>query len=577
MIATDLTPSKRFWRLLAPDAQDIRHVYIYSIFTGLVGLSLPLGIQAIVNLIQGGQVNTAWIVLLIFVVGGVIFSGVLQIFQLKIVENLQQKIFSRAAFEFAHRIPRITMERLYRHYAPELMNRFFDVMSLQKGLPKILIDFSTAIVHVVFGLILLSFYHSFFVFFSILLVLFVFIIFWLTARKGLETSLTESKYKYRVAHWLEELARTTLTFKLAGRTNLPLMRINRHVNDYLDARNSHFTILVQQYWLMVAFKGIVALGLLAIGGKLVMDQRINIGQFVGAEIVVLLIMSAVEKLITTMETIYDVLTGLEKIGQVTDMELENHSGLDLEEECQAQGLDLNLKNVSFAYPESNHKILNNISINIDKGEKWLITGPSGSGKSTLLQIIAGIYKIQTGEISYNGLPQGNLNLQSVRSVIGECLESEQLFEGTLLENIMTGRPGATFENVKWVVSNIGLQSFLNSLPDGYDTRIDPQGKKLPRSIVQKILIARSVVDIPKLILLENILEAISPEEVERIVDFLTDKQRPWTLIAVSANKYLASRVDRIAILNQGKVTSEGGYAEFEDLLTNNINPDAEYI
>ncbi len=573
-MAQTLTPTKRFWRLLTPDRKDIRNVYIYSIFNGLIGLSLPLGIQAIVNLIQGGQVNTAWIVLLLFVVSGVVFTGVLQIYQLKIVENLQQKIFSRAAFEFAHRIPRITMERLYKHYAPELMNRFFDVMSLQKGLPKILIDFSTAIIHIVFGLVLLSFYHSFFVAFSIILVALVVIIFALTARRGLDSSLVESQRKYEVAHWLEELARTTTTFKLAGLTALPLKRVNSHVNDYLDARSNHFNILVQQYWLMTVFKGLVATGLLAIGGILVMDQRINIGQFVGAEIIVLLVMSAVEKLITSMETIYDVLTGLEKIGQVTDMELEKHEGINLNDECNDEGISIALKNVHFSYPESPHRILKDLSLKVEGGENWLITGPSGSGKSTLLQVIAGIYKITSGEISYNDLPQGNLNLQSVRSVIGECFESEQLFEGTLLENISMGREDATFENVKWAVENLGLTSFLKSLPNGYETRIDPQGKKLSRSIVQKILLARSIANRPKLLLLENILDVLSPGEIIRIVDFLTHPGQPWSLIAVSSNHYFASKVDQIAVLDAGAVHTTGKYTEIDSSLIPQISASA---
>lgn len=560
-----LSPTKRFWRLLQPDYQDIRNVYIYSIFSGLIALSLPLGIQAIVNLIQGGQINTAWIVLVAIVVIGVITTGVLQIAQLKIVENLQQKIFSRASFEFAHRIPRIRMEHLYKHYAPELMNRFFDVITLQKGLSKILIDFSTAALQVIFGLLLLSFYHAFFVFFSILLIVLVLLIFKLTAERGLATSLKESKRKYQVAHWLEELARTTTTFKLAGYTSLPLSRTNGLVENYLDARNAHFSVLVSQYWLMIVFKALVATGLLAIGGILVMEQQINIGQFVGAEIVVLLVMSAVEKLIMSMETIYDVLTGLEKIGQVTDLELENHQGLILADECTEQGLAVNLKSVSFSYPDS-HKILDDFSIDIKGGEKWLISGTSGAGKSTLLQIVAAIYNVQEGEISYNNLPQGNLNLQSVRAVIGECLAQEQLFEGTILENINTGRDNATFDNVKWAVANLGLTEFIRSLPEGYETRLDPQGKKLPRSIIQKILIARSIADKPKLLLLENVFEAITDSESRQIVDFLIRPDQPWTLIALSNNSYLASKVDKIGLMDKGAITRIGDYATLKNFI-----------
>ena len=194
-----LSPVDRFWRLISQDKKEIRNVYLLSIFNGLVNLSLPLGIQAIISFIQSGQITTSWIVLLVLVVLGIAITGVLQVYQLKITENLQQRIFTRAAFEFSFRIPRIKMEAMYKKHGPELMNRFFDTITVQKGLPKILIDFSTSALQIIFGLILLSFYHPFFIFFGVILFLVVLIIFRFTAQRGLATSIDESTYKYKMA------------------------------------------------------------------------------------------------------------------------------------------------------------------------------------------------------------------------------------------------------------------------------------------------------------------------------------------------------------------------------------------
>lgn len=561
-----LTPVQRFWRLLKPDAKEIRDVYTYAVFSGLVSLSLPLGIQAIVNFIQGGDVSTSWIVMVVVVVLGVAITGVLQIFQLRITENLQQKIFTRAAFEFAYRVPRIRMENLYRHYAPELMNRFFDTLSVQKGLSKILLDFSVATLQVIFGLILLSLYHPFFILFSAVLVVLVYLIFRFTARRGLETSLQESKYKYQLAHWLEELARSSTTFRLVGSTPLPLDKTDRNVGNYLNARESHFKILVQQYSLMVIFKVIVAAGLLAIGGALVMSQSMNIGQFIAAEIIILLVMSSVEKLILSFETIYDVLTALAKIGQVTDLELEHDEGLDLKVECSEGGLAVQLKEVSFTYPEGSRKVLNKLNLTVARGEKLLIAGQNGSGKSTLLQILAGLYEIQEGQIIYNGLPKGNLKLSTVREVIGDILSQQDLFEGTLLENITMGKEHVTFDRVKWAVSHTGLATFIEELPDGYNTLLGPLGSKLPRSIVQKLLLARAIAGNPKIILLEDAFEHIDYDERKRIIEFITDKQHEWTLIAISSDPLVAEATDNVAIMEDGRITQRGGFRLFNTLM-----------
>lgn len=550
-IKSMLTPAQRFWRLLQPDKKEIRNVYIYAVFNGLINLSLPLGIQAIVNLIQGGQVSTAWVVLVAVVVAGVTATGILQIAQLRITENLQQKIFARSAFEFAFRIPKVKMEAIYKHYAPELMNRFFDTLTVQKGLSKILIDFSTAVLQVLFGLILLSFYHPFFILFSLILIILVFAIFRFTGKPGLQTSLTESKYKYKVAHWLEELARTGTTFKLAGKTELPLSKMDGEVGDYLNARENHFRILVQQYSLMVVFKAVVAAGLLAMGGVLVMQQLMNIGQFVAAEIIILLVMSSVEKLVMSMETIYDVLTALEKIGQVTDLEIERTEGIETfckKEDC---GMEVQLQNIHFSYPNGDKKVLSNVTEHVKGGETVIICGSNGSGKSTLLQIIAGLYDVTQGQVIYNGLPKGNLSLESLRSNIGDCLTQEQLFDGTVLENINMGRPGATFENVQWAVRKLQLESVINALPNGYDTMVDPQGKKLPKSVVQKLLLARSIADKPKLLLLEDALEHLDEADRKVIVDFLVKKENDWTIIAVSADNYFRSKADKVIEMKDG--------------------------
>jgi len=550
---TSIKPLERFWRLLKPDSGEIRNIYIYSIFIGLVNLSLPLGIQAIVNLIQGGQINTAWVVLVVIVVIGVLITGILQISQLRITENLQQKIFARAALEFAYRIPKIKMEALYKYYAPELMNRFFDVMNVQKGLPKLLIDFSMATLQVIFGLILLSFYHPFFILFGLILVLIAYIIFRLTAKPGLKTSLQESKYKYEVAHWLEEVARTHKTFKLAGNTDLHLQNTDVRSGEYLEARESHFGILVRQYSLMVMFKVLVVTGLLAIGGILVMEQQMNIGQFVAAEIIILLVMASVEKMILSLETVYDILTALEKIGQVTDMDLEPKQGITLKKDNSKEGMKIELEGVSFSYPESQKNTLNDLSLLVRKGEKVVITGANGSGKSTLLQILAGLYDVQKGNISYNGLPKGNLNLDLLRSEIGDCFKEEQLFQGSVIDNITMSRKEIGFEKARWTIENLGLDQFIKSLPNGFDTVLDPQGGKLPRSIVQKLLLARAVVHSPKLLLLEDVLEVLEEKDRTKIIRFLMDKKHPWTLVAVSQDPQMAKKADGIVVMDKGTI------------------------
>lgn len=557
-------PLRRFFRLLEPESKDIFYVYLYAIFNGLINLSLPLGIQAIINLITGGQISTSWIILVVFVMIGIAMTGGMQVIQLTITERLQQRIFTRASFEFAYRIPRIKMESVYKYYVPELVNRFFDTLSVQKGLSKILIDFSTATLQVIFGLILLSFYHPFFIIFGLALILIVYFIFRLTGPQGLKTSLNESKYKYEVAHWLEEVGRNMGTFKLAGNTDLPMQKTDELVSNYVDARKHHFKVLIKQYINMVSFKVIVAAGLLIMGSLLVINQQINLGQFVAAEIIILLIISSVEKLILSMETIYDVLTALEKMGHVTDLPLEKYDGLDLDHDKDDPGMAVKIKELSFAYPETNTTILKNINIDIEQGDRVCISGYSGSGKSTLIQLIAGLYDGFTGSLNYNNIPIGNLNLENLRTFIGDSLHEEKLFKGTLYENISLGRPGVNMKVVLKSVEKTFLSDFVQNLKEGFNTIIDPEGETLPDSIKTKIILARSIACQSKLLLITDHLSKLDPLESAKIVEFLVDKTNPWTLVVISNQSEVASKCDKVVLMKQGEVIGIDSYQKLSN-------------
>ncbi len=549
-----LTAWQRLIGLLALDRKDILQIFYYAIFAGVVNLSLPLGIQAIINLIQGAQVSTSWVVLVVLVTLGVAFSGTLQLMQMRIIENIQQKIFTRASFEFAYRFPKIRMHELRNYYPPELANRFFDTLTIQKGLSKILIDFPASFLQVVFGLLLLSFYHPFFILYGLLLVLLIYVVFKFTVQRGLETSLDESKNKYKVAHWIQEIARSLVSFKLSGRTTHALDKNDTLVADYLDAREGHFKILVLQFIQMIGFKVLVTAGLLLIGGLLVLNQEMNIGQFVAAEIIIILVISSVEKMILGLETFYDLLTSLEKLGQVVDKELEPQDG---EKPFRTdEGFVVEMEDVSYNVPERDRKIVDNVSLKITPSCTILLQGSSGSGKSTLLRLIAGILEPDNGKIFVNDVAIQGMNLNYYRSHLGQSLSEETPFEGTLLNNITFGDKTISMEDVYWALEKTGLTQFVKDLPQGLNTVLYPEGRQIPYAVSKKIVLARSIVRRPKLLILKDPLDQFGEAEAERIMDFITNPENGWALVIVSENPKWVKRCGRIITMEKGKLINE---------------------
>jgi len=559
---TTLTPQRRLLRLLGQHRREIRYILLYAVVSGVINLSLPLGIQAIIGQIAGGGINASWGVLVLFVLVGAALTGILRIMQLSVMEYMQRRIFMESAVEFALRIPRLNLDSLRKEHLPELVNRFFDTITLQKGLPKLLIDGSTAVLQIVFSLLLLSFYHASFLTFSMLLLGILFILFYWMAPRGIQSSLLESKYKYKLVFWLEELGRVAVTFKLAGENDFPLRRTDEIANLYLDARAKHWRVLMLKFISSAAFRVLAMGSFLVLGSLLVMQNELNIGQFVAAEILIFFVIESVEKLVMLHETGYDVLTATEKLGQVADLPLEREGGVRVEEFCaNAQPLSVELRNLSYQFHDADIAVLKNLSLKINAGERVAVAGYNASGKSTLMQILSVVRRDFTGSLLFNGLPKQNLDLRSLREHIGDLSSQEDIFKGSILENITLGNPQISLRDVLDVVEKVGLNAFVRDSPQGLDTELMSGGKNSPRSIITKILVARSVAAQPNLLVMEEPLAGLNFRDRLGIAQFLADRKQPWTLICVTEDPVLAAFCDRVLILKEGEIEFDGTFEQ----------------
>ncbi|MEQ8712644.1 MAG: ATP-binding cassette domain-containing protein [Cyclobacteriaceae bacterium] len=560
----ELSPVSRLVRLLANERKDILYVYIYAVIIGLVSLSLPLGIQAIVQLVSSGMLFNTVLFLIAFVLIGILVAGGLQIMQISIVEVIQRRVFTKAAFEFAFRVPRLRVESILNQHVPELMNRFFDVLTIQKGLPKLLVDLSGALLQILFGLILLAFYHPFFVFFGLGLVSVLVLIFYWTGPSGLRSSIMESKYKYKVVYWLEELARTVNSFKLAGNTHLPMKKADETVNNYLKNRSIHFRILISQFSYIILFKFFVTGGMLIIGSLLVIDRQITLGMFVASEIIIILILVSVEKIITYMDVIYDLLTAVDKIGHVTDLPLERYGGIRIVDKLkQYRGFDIHIKGLKYKYHGHEKATINGIDLDIKAGERICVTGFNSSGKSTFLNIMAGIYNDYEGIVTMNNVSLRDFDLVSLRNSIAKNISTEDIFEGTIMENITVGKANTTYADVMWALDSVGLSDQIHALPDGLNTTMNSAGKTFSGSMVNKLILARCLAQKPQLLILNDFFHNFQKTEKLRLIKFLTDPKHPWTLIASSDDPIILSACDRIALMKDGTIAEVATFKEIQ--------------
>jgi ABC-type bacteriocin/lantibiotic exporter with double-glycine peptidase domain len=540
--------TKRFFNLLAKDRKDLVYLYIYASLQGLINLSLPVGIQAIMSLVLAGRLSASWTILTIIVTGGVVLAGVFQILQLYLVEILQRKLFVRSAFEFAYRIPQFKIRNLGTSYAPEIVHRFFDVVGVQKNLNKTLLDFSSSAMQIVFGLILLSLYHPVFIAFGLALLLILILIIAFSFKEGLKSSIAESDSKYQTAYWLTEIARSLSTFKLVGSKDMVLNQTDLVSEKYLTNRKRHFRIVVKQLISILSLKTLVTAGLLIIGALLLINNSITIGQFVASEIVIILVLSSTEKLIASMESIYDLLTSVEKLGKVTDLPLDstNEQGVDIP---YGEAMSVSVKDLSIRGVLDNKPIIKGLSFDIDSKERVCIVGKSGTGKSTLLKTISSFTDSYDGVISINGVPMNNIKIDSFRSNNRVIFNDQEIFYGSLIDNVGMQNPEIETQEIINVLDQVGLRPLVERLPNGYFETITNAERMLSKTDRVRLITARALINKPGLILAEDLFSDLDSEVMKNLVDTLMKGCQNSTLIIASNQQEIIARCTRIIDLN----------------------------
>ena len=546
---TPSNPLNRIAQLVKLHKKEVVSIYLFSMLSGLINLSLPLGVQTIIGLVMGATMVSSIYVLIFFVVLGVFLVGLLQLNQMKIIETIQQRVFASYAYTFADTIPRMDLKKMDHYFIPEKVNRFFDTINIQKGFAKLLLDIPIASVQIVFGILLLALYHPLFIILGIFLIILLFLIFNLTSRRGIATSIQESNYKYEVVGFFNEIGRTLKSFKFSQGSDLNLEKTNAHTLGYLEARTQHFHVLLFQYKTLIFFKVSLTVLMLTLGTYLLIQQQLNIGEFIAAEIVILMVIGAVEKLITSLDSAYDVITGLEKIASVTESPLEHSGSMDLNAD---KGLEIQLADFSFSFDEDK-KVLDSINLQLLPGQKVSITGPEGSGKSMLLRILTGNYQDFQGSFQINHFPIHNYSLKSLRKQTGILLHGQEIFGGSLWENISLGQKEITGEVILQKANELGFDDLLNHFPSGFETIIEPIGKKTPQTIIRKILLLRALCGNKKLLLLEEPWAGLESQNKATIKKYLLNLPADTTVVVVSDDADFNRLTDQQINMRHGKI------------------------
>jgi ABC-type bacteriocin/lantibiotic exporter with double-glycine peptidase domain len=535
------SPFTQLIQIIRPEMKDIRVIGIYALATSILGLASPLAVEALVATVGFRMLLQQVVVLTLVLFVFLSLAAALFTIQKYVVEVIQRRLFVRIVADFAFRLPRAKIEAFDHHYGPELMNRFFDVMTMQKTLAGLLTDGVYLIITTVLGLAIMGFYHPYLLGFDIVLLSSIAFVILIMGRGGVRTSIGESRAKYETAAWLEELSRLSNTMKHFQGKDLAMERADALARSYLDARRSHFRIVYRQVLFSAMLQVIASTTLLGLGGWLVIKGQLTLGQLVASELIVTIVVGSFAKLGKYIEDFYDLLASANKLGHIIALEVEPDSGDPLPDTGKPAVLEIHEVTGSSHH---DHPMFGPVSLQVNSGEKIALSGPSGCGKSMLLSMIAGQRIASSGQVLVDSLDVRDIRLDSLRQQVA-YITDESTMEGTVIENIRMGRDALSLREVRWALDVTGLSAKIDESEAGLYQRIGPAGLGISRGEASRLLIARAIVGRPRLLLIDGHLDSLDRENADRILDVLTAPEASWTLILVTQSAEIQARMSRV--------------------------------
>jgi ABC-type bacteriocin/lantibiotic exporter with double-glycine peptidase domain len=538
------SPAARLFTFLLPERKDLGAILVFSMVVGLLALAAPVAVEALVNTVAFGRYLQPVVVLSILLFTFLAFAAAIRALLAYIVEILQRRLFVRLVEDLAYRLPRVRRESLDGRHGPELLNRFFEIVTVQKATATLLLDGVALVLQTIIGMVVLAFYHPFLLGFDVLLLAVMAFTVFVLGRGAVKTAIKESKSKYAVAAWLQELAARPTAFKFHGGAALALDRADQLAVEYLEYRKKHFRVVLRQVIFALSLQAVAATVLLGLGGWLVIRGQLTLGQLVAAELIVMVIVSSFAKAGKHFETWYDLLASFDKLGALFDLPLEPHDKLFHLSDVSPAALAA--RQVTYRYPAGSD-VLPAVNLQINSGDRVALVGPPGAGKSTLVDLVCGVRRPSSGHIELDGIDLREIRPDSLREHLGMARDIE-VFAGTVGENVHLHRPQVNARDVRQALAAVGLLDELLRLPEGLNARLSPGGAPLTTNQLCRLMLARAIVARPRVLVIDGLLDGLPDRQIDQILDRVAAPDAPWTLLVATHRDAVRRRCPRVVDL-----------------------------
>ena len=519
--SNDLTTSE-IWpfvkKILHGDRGFLYSTLIYSIIISLLGIAVPISVQFLINSVSFTALFKPIIILGIILLSLLVFSGILNAIQFYTVEIFQRRFMANMAAKLCKILINSDVKKLEESNATELVNRFFDVITVQKTVPKFLVKTISFLFQTIIGLLLVSFYHPFFLLFSVVLLVCLYLIYSLYFNKACQAAFFESRRKYDIVANFEDMANNIGIFKSQTGQNYAKFKTDELTSRYLVDRKAHFKSLFSQTILLLIVYALASTFLLILGGYLVLNGQLTIGQLVAAELILSAILYSLSQFGRDFENMYDLIAACEKLSIFHNIpqeklksgkpKIDSFKEISFEKISNQDSVINEEEKVSFNFKLQNHK-------------KYLIHDRHQASQSFLVNMLRDFERPSIGEVRIDGENFYNFDMLDFRNQI-KIIDSKPLMEGTLLENITLGRKDIEKGRINQILKDLGLDKAINKYEEKLNLRTTPSGWPLNEQQVVLIKIVRALVFDAQIIIANEILDIIDFDLRQKVLKYIAD-------------------------------------------------------
>ncbi len=533
---------KQLLSLLTLNRRDIITIIIFAMTYGLLSLVVPIAAQGVVTIVSFGTVRQPLFVLVIVVFVLLTFSSVTRLLQNILIETIQQRIFASSALKIASRLPQIKLVTLDDNHGSEILNKYFDIMTIQKTLSSLIPALSGFILQASVGMILFALYHPVLIVYDLIFIISVSLIIFLPYQSGLDSAITESNAKYDVAAWLEEMARVAPLFHFHENGRFGFDRADDMVVTYLKARKSHFQSILKHMVSAYGLQILVSSSLFLIGGLLVLNNQMTLGQLVAAEIIATALGASAAKIPNYMEKYYDLRAAAEKVHKLITIPVDESDetthllitrASELVTPPTLEVKKLLLPNLSYD---------NEISFNVVADSSAVVLMNEQMSKNILADCLLGLREAISGEIIYNDIPVMNYHQNKFRKKVS-LIRNLDYFDGTLLDNITMGDASISIDEVTNILRDFTLLETIQLLPDKLNYVLSGSTHPFSNSQFIKLQFIREILTKPMLMVIDEALDSLTKSQAEIIISEIKKHCRSLTLIVLTRKKTIANLFD----------------------------------